>query len=133
MQENFRDIGEMFQKKREEMHLSLKEVENGTSIRQKYLQAIEDGSVMNLSYVYARGFIKQYAVFLGFDPDQLAQTFPKVFRTVKDQNHEFEYGIGTLERRHYTGRRGRGVFSWPIITAMAIAAYSLLYLFRVIS
>lgn len=130
MQESFKVIGEMFQKKRKEMHLSLKEVENGTSIRQTYLQAIEDGSVMDsLSYVYALGFIKQYAIFLGFDPDQLTQTYPKAFRVMRDQNHEFAYGIGTLEMRHYSRNRRNSFLRWPVLILGAIVVYSFLYLF----
>jgi cytoskeletal protein RodZ len=62
------NLGELFRIKREEMHLSLKEIENATSIRKMYLEAIEDGTIGKfLSSVYAVGFIKQYAAFLGLD------------------------------------------------------------------
>ena len=42
-------VGEIFKNKREEMHLSLKEVENATSIRMMYLQAIEEGHIDKFS------------------------------------------------------------------------------------
>ena len=97
--ETLKSVGETFKSKREEMHLSLKEVENATSIRQLYLQAIEEGRVSQfLSPVYAIGFIKQYAVFLGFDPDKLMKENPKAFQ-ITSEKQDFAYGIGTLEVR----------------------------------
>ena len=69
--EGNRKMGESFRVKREEMNLTLKEVENATSIRMNYLQAIEEGRVQQvLSSVYALGFLRQYATFLGFDPEK---------------------------------------------------------------
>ena len=98
--ESLKALGEMLKNKREEMHLSLKEVENGTSIRQLYLQAIEEGRAQQfLSPVYALGFIKQYAIFLGYDPEQLIRENPKAFQ-IQSERQEFSYGIGTLESRN---------------------------------
>jgi len=92
-------LGEHFRTKREEMNLSLKEVENATSIRSLYLQAIEEGRVHQfLSSVYALGFIRQYAQFLGLELEKLAKDFPEAFR-LSSEKQEFFYGIGTLEKR----------------------------------
>ena len=92
-------LGDKFKAKREEMNLSLKEVENATSIRMRYLQAIEAGVINEfLSAVYALGFIKQYGLFLGFDGDNIVQNQLKNFNT-KVNGQEFSYGIGTLEVR----------------------------------
>jgi len=97
--ETLESVGDLFKKKREEMHLSLKEVENATSIRQLYLQAIEEGRATQfLSPVYTLGFIKQYAVFLGYDPEKLVKENPKAFQ-LGSEKQEFSYGIGTLEVR----------------------------------
>ncbi len=99
MEENVKNLGIKFREKREEMHLSLKEVENATSIRQIYLQSIEEGRVSQfLSPVYALGFIKQYAVFLGYDPEKLVRENPQAFK-LNSEKQEFSYGIGTLEMR----------------------------------
>src|SRR3989344_4252739 len=71
-------LGSRFRAKREEMNLSLKEVENATSIRAIYLQAIEEGRVHQfLSSVYALGFMRQYASFLGFEPERLGKEYPE--------------------------------------------------------
>jgi len=98
-------VGDLFRQRRSEMGHSLKEAENATSIRMSYLQAIEEGRIAEMiSPVYAKGFMKQYAVFLGLDGDQLVRENPHAFRPPEKQ--EFSYGIGTLERR---GSPGGGV------------------------
>ncbi len=92
-------MGDLFRSKREEMNLTLKEVENATSIRILYLQAIEEGRAQNfLSPVYALGFIRQYAQFLGFEADKLCREYPDAFR-LPQEKQDFAYGIGTLEMR----------------------------------
>ena len=92
-------LGERFKHKRDEMNLTLKEIENATSIRILYLQAIEEGRVGQfLSNVYALGFIRQYGAFLGFDMEKLTKEFPDAFR-IAPEKQDFAYGIGTLEMR----------------------------------
>lgn len=99
MSDGFKKMGEKFREKREEMSLTLKEVENATSIRMLYLQAIEEDRVSQfLSTVYALGFIRQYASFLGFDPEKLLKEYPDSFRLAPEKQ-DFAYGIGTLEMR----------------------------------
>lgn len=99
MSEALKKLGEKFRGKREEMNLTLKEVENATSIRMTYLQAIEEGRVSHfLSSVYALGFIRQYANFLGFEQEKLLKEFPDALR-LPTEKQDFAYGIGTLEMR----------------------------------
>lgn len=99
MSQELKKLGESFRKKREEMQLSLKEVENSTSIRSGFLQAIEEGKINDfLSGVYVLGFIKQYASFLGFDIEKIMKEHPQAFR-MRGLDHDFHYGIGTLEMR----------------------------------
>ncbi len=99
MTDSAKKMGELLRNKREEMNLTLKEVENATSIRMVYLQAIEEDRVAHfLSTVYALGFIRQYAHFLGFDTDRLTKEYPEAFRLTPEKQ-DFAYGIGTLEMR----------------------------------
>jgi len=99
MSDALKKMGEKFRQKREEMNLTLKEVENATSIRMLYLQAIEEGRVGQfLGAVYALGFIRQYAGFLGFDAEKLSKEHPEAFRLTPEKQ-DFAYGIGTLEMR----------------------------------
>lgn len=107
--EEIRSVGETFKQRRKEMNLSLKEVENATSIRMGYLQAIEEGEMRKLiSPIYAQGFLKQYAAFLGIDGDKIVQEHADLF--VRSGAQDFSYGIGTLEVR---GNPGAGIKWFP--------------------
>lgn len=107
--EGMKNVGEILRVRRKEINLSLREAENATSIRIAYLQALEDGEMSKLiSPIYAQGFFKQYASFLGIDGEQIVREHPGVFSRAEDQ--EFAYGIGTLEGR---GNPGANVKWFP--------------------
>lgn len=119
MSEELKRVGEIFKAKRTDLNLSLKEVENSTSIRSAYLEAIEEGQINEyISGVYALGFMKQYAQFLGFDLDEMIRDNPTTFRMASEK-HEFNYGIGTLEVR---GSMGGGVKWLPNLIWAGAAA-----------
>lgn len=65
-------IGQRLKAEREEHHLTLEKVFEATRIRVQYLQALEadDLSVMP-SPVQARGYLRNYAEYLGLDVDQI--------------------------------------------------------------
>ncbi len=109
LQQEMKNLGELLQKRRKEINLSLKEAENSTSIRMNYLQALEEGEMNKLiSPVYAQGFFRQYASLLGIDGDQIVREHPALFN--RHEHQEFAYGIGTLEGR---GHPGAGVKWFP--------------------
>lgn len=104
-----KNVGDLLRHRRKEMNLSLKEAENATSIRMPYLLALEEGEMHKLiSPIYAQGFFKQYASFLGIDGELIVRENPGVFSRAEVQ--EFAYGIGTLEGR---GNPGGGVKWFP--------------------
>lgn len=106
MSEDVKKLGDLFKTKRKELNLSLKEVENATSIRVSHLESIEEGkSDAFLSPVYMLGFMRQYASFLGIDGEKIIREHPEAQRLGK-KSHDFAYGIGTLEKR---GSMGGGV------------------------
>lgn len=116
--EKMKTIGDTFRQRRKEMNVSLKEAENATSIRMNYLQSIEEGEMGKLiSPVYAQGFVKQYAAFLGIDGERIVRENPEIFN--RHETQEFAYGIGTLEVR---GNPGSGVKWFP--NAMWIGAFA---------
>lgn len=119
MSEELKRVGDLFREKRNELNLSLKEVENSTSIRSSYLEAIEEGQIHDyISGVYAIGFMKQYGQFLGIDIEGMMRDNPITFR-MPAEKHEFNYGIGTLEVR---GSMGGGVKWLPnLLWAGAVA------------
>jgi len=119
-------VGETFRAKREEMHLSLKEVENVTSIRMMYLKAIEEGHIDKfLSPVYALGFVRQYAAFLGFDGQRIVDENKEAFY-MHIPKQDPPYGIGTLEKRgmpHSGSKRKPNAFWIGIGIAVLIGAF----------
>lgn len=121
--QDIKKIGDLLRNRRKEMNLSLKEAENATSIRMGYLQALEDGEMNKLiSPIYAQGFFKQYAIFLGIDGEQVVRDHPEIFSRPEAQ--EFAYGIGTLEGR---GNPGASVKWFP--NALWIFAFVLVLVF----
>lgn len=69
-------LGDMLREARTSRGLSLSETERGTKIRQKYLAALEDDNLSVLpSPVYARGFLRNYALYLEMDPDEVLRMF----------------------------------------------------------
>ena len=96
------NFGDLVKARRQEMSLTLKEVENATSIRMNLLQAIEEGDVEKLiSPVYAQGFITQYAAFLGLEDE--ARSFQSTLAPAGAPEQDFSFGIGTLEVRDNPG------------------------------
>ncbi len=70
------DIGNVLKEAREEKGLTLDVVEQKTNIRKKYLQALEDENFNIMpGRVYAKGFLRNYAGFLGLDPNPLLHAF----------------------------------------------------------
>ena len=67
-------IGRFLEQKRKERGLSLEEVEQATKIRKRYLTGLErEDFAMLPDAVYARGFLKTYANYLGLDGEALSQ------------------------------------------------------------
>lgn len=68
------EIGRFLEQKRRERGLSLEEVEQATKIRKRYLTGLErEDYAMLPDAVYARGFLKTYANYLGLDGEALSR------------------------------------------------------------
>ena len=123
MENERKHLSDVFAERRKEMNLGLKEVENATSIRMNYLQAIEDGQIAKLiSPVHAQGFIRQYASFLGLDGERLLKEHGQGFQ-MPGMKQEFSYGIGTMEAR---GTQSGGVKSLPGLIWIALSSLVIL-------
>ena len=67
----------MLQRARQARGLTLEEVERDTRISHRYLQALENENFGLLpAPVYARGFLRTYARYLGLEPANLLPLFP---------------------------------------------------------
>ncbi len=112
-------IGQILERKRLEKGLSLKEVEHATKIRTRYLEGLEreDPTVLP-DPIYARGFLKTYANFLGLDGESLSKELKD--RRAPRRERQLDYqgssrvgeadpplitpgGVGGAERRRVSG------------------------------
>jgi cytoskeleton protein RodZ len=77
-------IGQKLRDAREKLGLTLNEVERITRIRVRYLEMLEKGDIDSIpSIVQARGFLKNYAEFLGLNTTALLDDFASVLHTGK--------------------------------------------------
>lgn len=73
-------VGKILKKTRQERRITLSEVEKVTKIRLRYLQALENDKYDKLpSATSTRGFIKNYAEFLGLESAPLLAIFRRDF------------------------------------------------------
>ncbi|MDQ0286345.1 cytoskeletal protein RodZ [Desulfofundulus luciae] len=73
------DIGNMLREARQARGLSLEQVEEETKIRRKYLEALEEEAFDVLpGRVYVRGFLRNYARFLGLNAEALVARFEEM-------------------------------------------------------
>jgi cytoskeletal protein RodZ len=77
-------LGEILKQKRLEKKLRFEDVEKVTKIRAKFLQALEEGNYTTVSQSYSRGFLKNYADFLGLDASLMLALFR---RETEKQSH----------------------------------------------
>ena len=110
--------GELLERVRRERGLSLRDVENATKIRTRYLEGLEREDYSMLpDQVYVQGFLKTYANYLGLDGEELAQDFrqrraprrERQFNFERPRSSEFERpvmspgGLAGAERRRVSG------------------------------
>ena len=76
MTEELHKLGEVLRAARESKGVDLPRVERDTKIRTRYLSALERGEYRDLpGAVYTKGFLRNYAHYLGLDPDYLTDLY----------------------------------------------------------
>jgi cytoskeleton protein RodZ len=86
-------IGRILEQKRKEKGLSLEEVEQATKIRKRYLDGLEreDYAVLPAG-VYAQGFLKTYANYLGLDGEDLSRQLKSRRRPRRERGINYNNG-----------------------------------------
>lgn len=140
-EESAKRLGEEFRAIREDAGASVERVESDLRIKAKYVAAMEDGDLTALpARVYAEGFVRNYAVYLGVDPGEAIARFyaenglksesekrkaPKsATRAVKIDPLS---GIASDDRRRSSlGTFGRVAALWPLLLVggLGVAAYA---------
>jgi cytoskeletal protein RodZ len=128
------ELGRILVEARTAKELSLADVEKATRIRQKYLEAFEQGDYASLPRgAVARGFLRTYATYLGLDPDDALQRYSQESGDTDDQTPIAEVGkprlvdyrpveVELLDTRPNLGWV-RWVVALVIVAALAAAAW----------
>lgn len=120
-------LGEMLRSARESRGLDRARIERDTRIRERYLSALERGAYDELpGDVYARGFLRAYATYLGLDPDAMVALY-----RIETRAPAGERAGARARRRPMDGPRPRafalapGAVGAAILTVMvgALVAY----------
>ncbi len=97
---------------REKLGLSLEDAENATKIRRKYLEALENEAYDQLpGVVYARGFLRNYARYLGLSGEALVQEMDNaITQAALPEDQRGERGAG--EEKEQTSTRRKRPVKW---------------------
>jgi transcriptional regulator with XRE-family HTH domain len=81
-----KDIGRRLKSKREELGLTVDQVQAETKIRRRYLEALEAGKEGSLpGDVYVKGFLRFYANFLGLDGQAMVAEYRQWKESLADK------------------------------------------------
>ncbi len=97
------EIGKTLKEKRIEKGLTLKDVEDTTKIRKKYLKALENETFNDLpGHVYGKAFLRTYTRFLGISSEDLVNAFDDRFpqETIRRKTTETQ-AFTTKETTNY--------------------------------
>jgi len=115
-----RELGDMLRRTREDKQISVETAVEATKVRGRYLQAIEAGDLSVLpGKVYARGFIRGYADYLGLSGADLTNLYlgvardeelPRAVQGASSQSkREADDGLRSRSTRRYVKNQMRPV------------------------
>lgn len=134
------EIGATLRKARQDLGVTLDDVEYETKIRKRYLEALEREDYADLpSAVYARGFLKTYANYLNLNGEELSQELKDRWDAVQERqrretspkNDRFEPRSRTRSTYNRISSRRRisplGILGFVFALALLAAAVGGLY------
>jgi cytoskeleton protein RodZ len=126
----FREVGQGLRSQRELLGLSLDDVVRHTHLRRHYLEALESGNLEGLpSPVQGRGMLKNYAAFLGLDPEPVLLHFAEGLqaRLAVNQAARFDGDVRTRPsrpwRRPLLPARLRRFISSDVLFGVTLAVF----------
>ena len=119
------EIGRLLEHQRKERGLSLEDVEQATKIRKRYLAGFErEDYTMLPDAVYARGFLKTYANYLGLDGEAFARQLKSTRKPRRERginyntNPESDFEKPLITPSGLSGTRGRRISTSAIVTLL---------------
>ncbi len=104
------EFGALLREKRLGKGLTLEELSARIKLSVRMLQSIEDGDLESLPHrVYARGFVRSYAVSVGMDQETMEAGLADLFPSLQSGQPQEAPLPGPLDRQRVTsGRKGLG-------------------------
>lgn len=123
-------IGPALERRRKEQGLSLEEVEQATKIRKRYLEGLErDDYGVLPDAVYAAGFLKTYANFLGLDGEGMARELKSRRQPRRDRQFSYTAPGSSFDRPLVTpgnlGESRRSPVSAATIATLTVAVLAI--------
>lgn len=88
--ETLENLGFMLGRYREQRGLTVHEVAEVLHVRSKYIEAMESGNFSQLpGDAYVRGYLQNYAEFLGLSRDEVFQAFVRINEAARRQAQQF--------------------------------------------
>jgi cytoskeletal protein RodZ len=117
--------GQILRDKRKKKGLSLSKIAQEIKIRKPYLIAIEKDSYQDLpSIATNRGFIRNYAQYLGLKPERLLAIFRRDYQRIQDQKLILPSGEDLNKRFHWSpGKTLMSVIALFIFIFLVYLAY----------
>lgn len=120
-----RELGQILQEAREAKGITLEEVESATHMRVKFLRALEQGQPeVFLTPLQLRGFLRNYATYLGLDPEPLLERYILTNGSRPVQVQPSTNGEWRVLFRHPAdiSRHRPSLLSWDLLISMIILA-----------
>jgi len=102
---NFEELGQTLKEERERRGLTVAAVMEATKISRTNIEAMESGDRSMLPHpVYAKGFVKSYARFLGLDADELGMVMDREFQDQECEPRDPGYDVSPSAEKAFHGR-----------------------------
>lgn len=111
-------IGLHLKSHRETKKITLDEVSQKTRISKKYLEAIESDDFDEIpAEIYRKGFIRNYAKFLGLNPDELLKKYDETQKLTENPNKDDKI----LNFKINESKERLSPIQWIIISILSLA------------
>ena len=120
-------FGTWLRRQRELREISLREIADVTKISIRYLEALErDRFDVLPAPVFARGFLREYARYVGLNPDEVVNSYISVQQPIDTEEE------ATRAQRHRSLGNRRWVTAWVLgaLVIVLLVAGSVIYFFQ---
>lgn len=115
------EIGERLKEAREAKQLSLDRIQEITKIQKRYLLAIEEGNFNVLpGKFYARAFIKEYAIAVGLNPDELLEHYKVDIPSTEEEEQATQYSRIQRSRKENHQQKSSNFSFFPTLIVVLL-------------